>query len=118
MFFHPWDCTRYVTCSGGAAAVKSCDAGNLWNSALKRCGMPGYSDCLHAAPCLDQQAGKVADIYSLGCTKYAQCDGKSAYGPVLSCPASQLFDPKTQECGSGNSCATPSLKFGSMYSNL
>jgi hypothetical protein len=105
-FFHPWDCTRYVTCGDGAPSIKSCDEGSLWNSVTKRCGLPGYTDCLYAAPCQDQNAGKVADIYSVGCTKYAQCDGKSVYGPVLSCPPSQTFDANTRECVSGKSCPT------------
>jgi len=105
-FFHPYDCTLYITCTAGTPSVKSCDGGNLWNNELKRCGLPGYTDCLYPAPCQDQKAGKVADIYTAGCTKYVLCNGKSAYGPVHSCPASQTFDPKTQQCGSGNSCTT------------
>ncbi|KAF2664891.1 hypothetical protein BT63DRAFT_417437 [Microthyrium microscopicum] len=110
-FWHPWDCNLYITCSASGAKVQSCEGENLWNSVSKKCGLPGYTDCLYATTCQSQTgivpAGKVPDIFSTGCNKYAVCDGKSAYGEVLECPKGEMFDGKSGVCGKAGSCATP-----------
>ncbi|EDV39425.1 uncharacterized protein Dana_GF25304 [Drosophila ananassae] len=88
---YPSDCTKFKICTNGKYVVKSCDSGDYWNSATKKCEIDN-GQCNGNQTCTEGDIQEDAE----DCAGYEVCSNGSWVS--RQCPDGAYFDENLNFC--------------------